>query len=179
MINLLPPEEKKELLSKKRNKLFIILGSVLVVFLICLILVLFSVKIYLLGENVVLEEELNEVKKEHTSANLALAENSIKKYNKDLENFKNFYESQIYVNSILKSLFSIEFPKGVYLINVSIDKNIDNSLNVSVYGFSDSRDNLLILKDLVEKEKNIKNPIFSQDSWTKNQNINFYLTFQY
>ena len=179
MINLLPPEEKRELILKKKNRIIIILGFVFVFFLICLTLVLFSVKIFLLGENVIQKQRLDEVSKDYNSASLTLAAKDIKEYNKTLDGLDYFYKNQIYVNDALKSFLNISMPKGVYLINVLVARKTENSVTIDVYGFSDSRDNLLVFKSNVEKEKLIKNPIFSQDSWVKSQNVNFYLTFQY
>ena len=50
MINLLPPEEKEKLSSKRGEKLIAILVITVLVFLICLILILSSIKIYITAE---------------------------------------------------------------------------------------------------------------------------------
>lgn len=179
MINLLPPVEKKELICKKKSKITIILGFVFLFFLVCLMLVLFSEKIYLLGENLVLKENLDEINKKYNSESLTMARKFIKDYNKTLAGLDSFYNNQVYFTDALRSLLNIAAPKGIYFIDINIDRKNDGFLQINLYGFSDSRDNLLTFKSNIEKEKLIKNPTFSADSWVKSQNINFYLTFQY
>jgi hypothetical protein len=50
MINLLPPQQKEELVLEIKKNLFITLCGILLIFLICLSLILFSLKFYILGE---------------------------------------------------------------------------------------------------------------------------------
>ncbi|KKR14370.1 MAG: hypothetical protein UT42_C0030G0007, partial [Candidatus Falkowbacteria bacterium GW2011_GWA2_39_24] len=50
MINLLPPEEKKEILIKKKLKLVLIFELGLLLFLISALFIAFSIAIYLNGE---------------------------------------------------------------------------------------------------------------------------------
>lgn len=61
MINLLPPEEKTILIQEERFKLILILGIVFLSALLSLILILFSVRIYISSqtdsENTIFEQE--------------------------------------------------------------------------------------------------------------------------
>jgi len=51
MINLLPPQQKKELLQEQRYKLFLIFGVLAIVFLIALSLSFFAIKINISSES--------------------------------------------------------------------------------------------------------------------------------
>ena len=50
MINLLPPEEKGKLFLKKSEKLIAVLEITILVSLVCLILILSSIKLYIVAE---------------------------------------------------------------------------------------------------------------------------------
>ncbi len=50
MINLLPPQQQKELRQYQANKIIIILGFVGIIFLVALALVLLTLNIHLQGE---------------------------------------------------------------------------------------------------------------------------------
>lgn len=179
MINLLPPEEKKELSLKNRNRLIIIIGSVFLAALVCMVFILIFVKVYIAGENISQKEKIREIGTSYGKIDFFEAEKEIVKYNKDMENLKSFYSGRAYFGKMLDSVSGVNFPKGVYLAGISAVKGPEKGLKVDVYGFSETRDSLLVFKENVEAEENIKNPIFSQDSWVKKENINFHLTFQY
>jgi Tfp pilus assembly protein PilN len=175
MINLLPQNQKNELFLKKTSRLIMVLGITFLIFLVCLVLILFSLKFYILIDVFIQKEqetsqkdfsELNKIKKE------------IEDYNAKIYNFKSFYDKQIYFSKMLESIFKIDIPKGVYIIYLSSEKKGDK-IESTIYGYSDLRENLILFKNNIEKEKNIINPYFSPDSWTKVDKINFYLSFQY
>lgn len=175
MINLLPPEQKKELFLKKRIKLNIILGSVFTIFIICLVLVLLFLKFYLLINILSLEPQTANKNK---LFELAEAKKEIANYNSKINNFKSFYDNQLYFSQMINSVLQTEIPNGIYIIYILSEKK-DNKIETTIYGFSDLRENLILFKDNISKNKVIKSAYFSPESWTKSSNINFYLTFQY
>lgn len=175
MINLLPPEQKKELLLKKKIHLIIVLGSVFTIFIICLSLILLSLKFYLLITIYSMEFQTANTK---DLLKLTEAKKEITEYNFKINNLKSFYENQLFFNEMLRSTLEVDIPKGVYIIYILSEKN-NNEIETTIYGFSDLRENLILFKDNIDKSNIIKSPYFSPDSWTKTSNINFYLTFKY
>lgn len=175
MTNLLPPEKKEEIIFKKKTRLIIIIGSIFAIFFSCLTLILFSLNYYLLIDisskksKVVNNKdlsELSEIKKELTG------------YNLKINNLESFYSNHLHFSKMLGFLSEIEIPEGVYIIYISSELK-ENKINITIYGFSDLRENLVLFKNSIEKSKIIMSPYFSPESWTKSSDINFYLTFAY
>ena len=65
MINLLPPQEKEKLLLEKTQKLVIVLTNSFIISLICLILILLSLKFYILKELAKKSSVLYDIKEEN------------------------------------------------------------------------------------------------------------------
>ena len=192
MINLLPPKEKEKLLFEKNKKLTIVLGNIIIISLVCLILILFSLNLYILGDVNYQRIILDNTKKKYQTQDFLLFQNLIKKYNASLVQVDNFYKEEIYFSDILKTISEIERPKGVYLTSLTINKVKEKNLGVSatskslasgkikvtIFGISDTRDNLLAFKENIENNKEITNIYFPPNSWIKPSNINFNLTFE-
>lgn len=179
MINLLPPSEQKELLVRKNEKLAIVLGSTFSISMVCLILVLFSLRFYILGEVVSQSIILDNIQKKYQTPNFLSLKGFIQKYNSALIKVDSFYKKEIYFSDALKTISNIQKPKGLYLTNVSVSKiKEDNKMVVAISGVSDTRNNLLIFKNNLEDEKKIKNIHFPPDYWTKPVDVNFNLTFE-
>lgn len=178
MINLLPPEEKEKLFLKKKEKLVIILGITVLVSLICLILILSSIKVYVATEANALKITSEQAIKEYQTPNFLNFKNIVQKYNKIILQLENFYEQKLYFSQALKIISSIQRPDGLYLTDISLNKNGDKKIKVTVAGTSDSRENLLIFKKNIEEDQRIENPYFSPETWTNPQNINFNLSFE-
>ncbi len=175
MINLLPPEQKNELVLKRKTRLIIVLGSAFTVFILCFVLVLLFIKFYLLVKLISSDvQEVNEISLEK----LEESKKEVSNYNLKIDSLKSFYDNQILFNKMLEYFLKVDIPKGVYIIYISSEKK-DNKINTAIYGFSDLRENLVLFKDNIDKNKYIKSPYFSPESWIKNNNINFNLTFQY
>jgi len=179
MINLLPPLEKEELLIKKNERLIVVLGSMFLIPTICLVLVLFSLKFYILGEVVSQSTILENIEKKYQTPDFLSSKELVQKYNLTLIKADDFYKKQIYLSDALKSISEIQRPEGLYLTNINIKRIKDNGkFNVAISGMSDTRDNLLIFKDNLENNKKIENIYFSPDYLTRPFDINFNLTFE-
>lgn len=178
MTNLLPPKEIEKLSLEQNKRLVIVLGSIVLIFLICLILVLSSINFYISGETNYQKYLLEQTEKQYQGTDFLDFKNVIQKYNKILIQLKVFYGEKIYFNDILKTISGIEKPEGLYLTDLSLNRGETNKIKVIVAGFSDTRENLLIFKKNIEREGKIKNPNFSSESWVNPKNINFYLTFE-
>lgn len=174
-INLLPPEEKNELFLKQINRLVFVLSTILFVSLLCFLLILLSVKFYILG-NVYLQAQI--IDEQKSQADLNEIKKEVVEYNQKITNLKFFYQSQTKFSKMLETFFNIQMPSGIRLIDISSTAK-GKVIETTVYGFSESRDDLILFKENIEKESNIKKPYFSPESWTKSSSINFNLSFQY
>ncbi len=178
MINLLPPEEKHKLMSKKKERLTTILGIVFLIFLICLTLVLLSIKFYILTATDYQKDTLRENEQKSQAADFMNFKNIIQKYNSTLVQLDSFYKKEIYFSQALKTITAVPKPAGLDLLNFSLSRDISGKIKVSVSGFSDTRNDLLVFKTNIEENQKIKNFYFSPDSWINPENANFSLTFE-
>jgi len=178
MINLLPLEERQKLILKKNEKLAVVLNIIIVVFLVCLTLVLLSIKFYILADTDNQKIALQQTQKEYQAPEFANLSSVIKKYNLTIAQLDSFYKKEIYFNEALNIITSVPSPKGLYLTNFSLDRNENGTIKVIVTGISDTRDNLLIFRKNIEADTKIKNSYFSPESWIDPKNANFSLTFE-
>lgn len=189
MINLLPPREKKELLLKKVKIVVIIWGSIILAVLLCLILILFSIKTYIWGKVESQKIVLEQTKKGYDASGIKDFQEVIKKHNENLLKLKNFYGKNIRLSEILEKISKIPSP-GIYLTSLSLNKSLeilkdskdkklqDNSIEVTISGFSDTRENLSLFKKSLEEEKGFKDIYFYPSSWIKPIDIDFSLTLK-
>lgn len=179
MTNLLPPEEKKELFLKNKQTLVLILGTAVLISLLCLILVLFSVKFYILAELISQKHLLAQAEKNYKTAQFTNFKNAVLKYNNILVKINAFYRDEIYFSEILEVISNISRPEGVYLTDIYLNRDEENKrIKAIAAGVSDLRENLLIFKKNVEENKEIENPYFSPESWTNSENVKFHLNFE-
>src|SRR3989338_7348676 len=170
MINLLPPKEKEHLLLGKYKKLII---------LIFLILVLASVKFYILSQAVYQKEVLAGLENKYQTPDFLFFKDMIQKYNLSLKTADIFYKKQAYVSGALQTISEIERPAGLYLTSIAIDRpDQDNKATVTVFGVSDTRDSLILFKSNVEQNSRVKNIYFPPNNWIKSTGVNFYMTFE-
>lgn len=180
MINLLPPENKKELLKEEQYKIVLILGIFVLLFLISFSLILFSIKIYvssqLEAERVLLEQSQKEMK----FSQIQELEGKVKSINQNLFKLDTFYQDQVALIKLFGEISEI-FPSGVYLNTISVKslEEKDNKFLVSLSGFSPSRELLIELENNIETKKSFfKNPVLPQSVWTKPTDIDFSLNFE-
>lgn len=178
MINLLPPEEKQKLFLRKKEKLAAILGIVAVVFLICLILILSSIKFYVSAGIDAQNGILKQVEKENMTPEFIKLTGDIKKYNETLIWLASFYKKEIHFSRALKNISDIPTPKDLRFTNFSLSRNADGNVKVSASGISGIRDELLTFKNNIGADKQIINPYFSPESWISPKNANFSLTLE-
>lgn len=183
MINLLPKKEKEELIFERNKKLVMVLGNMAIISIVALILVLFSLKFYILQQLVAQDIILTSVQKEYQDPGFLEAKENMQKYNSTIVKMDNFYKKQIYFSENLRLISEIERPKGVYFTRMKVENGKDNKVNVSIAGFSNSRENLEIFRSNLEGAQNsdssnkIENIYFPADVWLKSRDINFSLTF--
>lgn len=174
MINLLPPKDKKELADKKTEKIVLILGGVILILLICWVLIVSSLRFYVLGQVVVSENNFSESQKNYEK-NYVDVKDKILQINKKTSELDYFYKNNTYLTQPLKIVSEVSRPNSLYFTNVFVSQGKSKDVSIIISGFADTRDSLLIYKDNLEKDKRIKSFNFSAESWTKNKNIDFYL----
>ncbi len=181
MINLLPPNYKKELLKEEQYKIVITLGIFVLLFLVSFSLILFSIKIYVSSQFETEKEFVNQSRKEMEFSEIEKLEKETKYLNEDILELELFYQNQISLIEILEEL-SFVLPTGVYLKTISINpsKEKDSKFLVSLSGFSPTRELLSEFKtDLEEKKELFKGKIdFPPSTWTKPIDIDFSLNFK-
>ena len=189
MINLLSQTEKKVLKTEMNYKTLLVLAITFLCALVCFILILLSIKIYITGqttaENIIfqqLEDQAQKSKSQET-------ENMIKAYNKNMANINFLYKDRQETSELLQKISEI-LPSDIYLTRFSFNtveekvkiKNSDKTKielkrEISISGFSPSRERLFELKKILESQSDFKEVYFPASSWTKPYDINFSLKF--
>ncbi|MBL7150149.1 MAG: PilN domain-containing protein [Candidatus Pacebacteria bacterium] len=172
MINLLPPQQKRDLLREERFKLILILGILLLIFLILFSLILLSIKIYISGQAESQKSLANLGEKELPQFN-ALKE-KLNSINQDLSKVDSFYEGQFHLTEFLERISKIT-PEGIYLKSFSYQKDTSQ---ITFSGFSPTVEVLVDFKENLEKQENFKEIRFSPTAWIKLVDIDFDVTFK-
>ena len=179
MINLLPKNEKENLLFDRDKKMIMVLGYIIIIALMCLSLFLFSIKFYILGDVASQNVLLGITEKSYQNPDFLTFKDMIQKYNLSLKTADIFYKKQAYVSGALQTISEIERPAGLYLTSIAIDRpDQDNKATVTVFGVSDTRDSLILFKSNVEQNSRVKNIYFPPNNWIKSTGVNFYMTFE-
>ena len=179
MTNILPPKEKEYLRLEQAKKIVIILGFAAIVSLICLLLILLSIKYYILSAAGSQKFILQESEKMYQASDFAEFKNMISKNNGILPDIYTFYEKEIYFSDILNVVSQVQRPEGLYFNKIYINGEAAGKIKVIVSGFSDTRENLLLFQKRMQEEPKIKNISFSPESWINPVNISFNLSFGY
>lgn len=178
MINLLPPEQKEEILTEKKFKLLLILEIVFVAFLLSFSLILFLVNISILNDLRIQETVLRE--KEKSVVLNKEFEEKLNQANADISFLNNFYQENTEFTQILEKIPGL-LPPGVYLtgLNLASLPKEKNTFKVSLTGFCPNREALLLLKGNLEKEAIFSEIYFPTESWLKPNDINFAISFNF
>ena len=180
MINLLPPKEKQELSLRANKNLTIVIGSVILISLLSLVLVLFSVKFYILSELTQHEYILYETEKAYQTPEFLALKEAIEKSNKNISTVQNFYKNQLSFANALKNISSILLPEGLYLTSIHTEPmQTAKSVKVTIAGVSNNRDSLINFQEALETNTKIKNLYLPAENWIKPANFNFFITFEY
>lgn len=167
MINLLPPQQKEEILEQQRLRLILVLGIVFLSFFLSLFLVLFLVKSYISSD---LETE--KINTEERRKEIALNQNlekEITEANVLLSDLSSFYEKNLDLTKVLEKINTI-LPSGIYLTSYNLGftkREKEETVNVSLSGYCKNRDTLVKFKENLEGEENFTEVNFSTESWVK------------
>ena len=169
MINLLPPQQKRELLSRGSRKIATTLGLVVLLSFLCLILILVFLKMYLLIQIDSQENSLAAIGQQLDKANVKATQEEIKNLNKKASGVKSFFDEKNSLKDIIEKL-SPAIPQGIYLTDISYSKT---SSQILLAGFSPSQELLKQLKKNLEGIYAKEKVTFPSDVWSDLTNINF------
>jgi Tfp pilus assembly protein PilN len=172
MINLLPPQYKAEFKKEENWKLTLILSLLFIIFLICLTLILFSIKIFISGQLEAQKILLLQEEKKFEESQIQNLEEKIATSNQTILKLDSFYQGQISLAGILEKIFET-LPSDVYL--TTLDFNLSQ---FSLFGYSLTREILLEFKENLEKEELFEEIYFPPSNWVKPSDIDFSVNFK-
>jgi len=178
MINLLPLKEKKEFLMEGTKRMVIVLWFLFLFFLVCLALILLSIKIYLQGQIDSNKNYLANTEKEFLESESEEYRSRITEANSKIEELNSFYEKRVNFSNVLEKVSAL-LPADIYLTDVSlgqITEDKERKIVVALSGFAP------VVDDVVEFENNLKgefeNVDFPLSNWVKEKDIDIYVTFK-
>ena len=176
MINLLPTQEKKDILIRKRLKLALIFEVGLLFFLISVLLIFFSIQVYLGGEIDSEKIAIYQRKKEVDTTAILSFQQETKALNEKFGQVKSFYEGQVYLTDGLKKVFQ-KLPPGSFLTSFSFVKDLGQE-KINLVGFSPTREKLLDFKKNLEADPKFDKVDFPPGNWVSSTNVDFYLSLE-
>ncbi len=185
MINLLPPQQKEELLEEEKYNLVLTLGILFLIFLISLTLILFSIKIFISGETKAQKILLLEEEKKFKESQIQNLEEKINISNQTLSKLDLFYQNQLNLTEILEKT-SETLPPGAYLTTFSLNplptpaegETQKYLAQISLTGFSPTREILLEFEEALGKEELFGEIYFPPSNWVKPTDIDFSVTLR-
>ena len=136
MINLLPPEQKKELAVQEKKKITVILGLVILFSIICLIIILASLELYLSIQVDSQKSALESIKKQEGKSESQAVQEQVKDSNKKITRINDFYKDRVILVKVFEELIRT-IPGGIYLTDLSYSKK---SSQIILAGSSPSLD---------------------------------------
>ncbi len=176
MINLLPLEEKKEVFAKKKTKLILIFEFGVLLFFVSCLFIFFAIKIYLVGETGPERLAIAQKEKEVDVAQITAFQKEIEAVNSKLQDVEGFYNNQLSITGVLEKVYN-NLPQGGYLTSVSFFKS-SKKIEMSINGFSPTREKLLEFKNNLEAERGLKKVNFPPSNWAQAENASFSLSFE-
>ena len=178
MLNLLPQKEKEELIQEESFKLVLVLGILILIFLICLSLILFSIGISIGGQLAIEKALLSQ--KETEISHLRDLEKEIKNLNLTFSKLNSFYQKNPNFVKILE-ITSKTLPPGTYLTSFNFNlpaKDKKYLGEVILNGYSPTREILLEFKKNLEQEELFQEVYFPPANWVEPTDINFTVNFK-
>lgn len=168
MINLLPPQHKKELRGEEQFRLVLILGMLLMVFFVCLSLSLLAIRIYVSGE-IQTRQILAEAQRvEENGSRLE----QIRQRNADIGGIASFYAGRIVLSDIVDRIASA-LPESMHVTSLIYTKG-----KIALAGFAPSTEDLLSFRTRLEAEPLFKNFRFPSSNWVEATDIDFSFDFE-
>lgn len=174
MINLLPSQYQKESDREENWRIVMILGTLLLLFLISLVLILFSIKIYLQGqiESQKILVGLEERIVKDLEGQILLEK--IRSVNQDLAKLSSFYQKEIRPSEILEKISQTLSP-SMYLTSFFWQRAISQ---ITLSGLAPTREILFQFKKNLEAKKEFTEIFFPPHNWIKGFDIDFNVNFK-
>lgn len=169
MINLLPLQQKRELLYRESRKIATTLGLVVLISFLCFILILVFLKMYLLIQIDSQKNNLATMGQQLDKANAKALQEEIKDSNNKILGVKSFFEGKSSLKDIIEKL-SPAIPQEIYLTDISFSKV---SSQILLAGFSPSQELLKQLRKNLEGIYTKEKVTFPSDVWSDLTDINF------
>lgn len=173
MINLLPPEEKENILKEKTRKIVLNLGILGLISFFVLALTLLLIKTEMKTQLSIQNLVLRQKEKEFEASRLQKLEEELKTLNSYLLEVEPFLRGKKYLVDIIEEISGTLSP-GMHLKTFSYQ--LTNQL-VSISGYCPSRQTLLEFGNNLEANKNFKDFKFPPSNWLKPKDIEFFLNF--
>ncbi len=182
MINLLPPQYKRELQGEEWFRLILILGLLLLIFFICLSLSLLSIRAYVSGEIQVQQILVEAQKKEGGELQLE----RMKEVNSEIAGMLSFYVKRVSFSDIIGRISSA-LPDEAYLTSFVYTPGAQSAKNkgqtaakaqIALAGFAPRTEDLLEFRINLEKDPLFGNFHFPPANWIRATNIDFSFGFE-
>lgn len=174
MLNLLPSEQISELRKENKLKIILVLELVVLSIFISQILLFFLINNYITADLDIQKIYSKEKEEELKAPAFKELENKINLSSSVLSKLDSFYKSQVKTAAILEKI-SATLPKDAYLTSLNLNPS---SLQVSLAGFAPDREDVLELRENLEKEKDFSNIYFPPENWVNRYDINFNVFFK-
>jgi len=174
MINLLPDEEKKAILSEQKKKMTIIIWVLVLIFFFSLSLSLFLIKGRLQSQLENQKKILLESEERLKQAGVIEIKGKINLANSTLTKLNSFYKKKVYFGDILAKIAEI-IPDDLYLkyLSISLSGENNSEVNIILSGFAPTREILFKLKKNFEEDNYFSIVSFPPSNWVKPTDIDF------
>jgi len=171
MINLLPPQAKRELYWRRQLKIVVIIEILVIFCLLVLWLAFLALKVNIVTQKEVVKTtaKLEEPKIKQISA----IKEEINTINKTLEKINQIYEEQILVSEVLTKIASL-LPQDAYLENFVFEREINE---VRIVGKIQTLTSLNQFKELLKNEPRFSDVELSIGSYVPTKEIEFQARF--
>jgi Tfp pilus assembly protein PilN len=175
MINLISPKEKEKFFMEKIRRMVIVLWFLVFFFIICLILILWAVRIYTKSQLSTQESFTSSAKEEQKVEKIEQTKQKVDSINSSLQEMYSFYNNKVYLSGLVEKI-SKTLHQGIYLTDLSII--FKDKIEVSLAGFAPLRDDLLQFKSNLESDEEFVNVSFPASNWVKKSDIDFSVSFE-
>lgn len=169
MINLLPPQQKQRLAQEENERMIIIWGFMVAIFLVAITLTILFTAIKIKSLTDAQELVLEDMRKSLEISSVVELKKELVVANKFLSRTESFLSEDKRVSTIPDRIAGL-LPRGVYITRLSYN---DQLRNLTIEGFSPTRSDLLTFKNNLEGDKFFSRVEFLPANWIKSEDINF------
>lgn len=177
MLNLLPPQQKKELLEEENWKLTLILMTVFTFFLTALFFVLLLINIIILSNLEIQRINLSQQGKTPDNLQAQILEKDLADFNQTISGLDIFYQNQFVITDTIAQISKLLLSSDLYLTDFSFVSFASQQKEfigqISLSGFASKRNSLMNFKKELEKIENFQEINFPSSNWIRPININF------